>query len=157
MEFYEICDNLIDNIDRLIVRVLLGQAKPSNSTLDGEIIEKFDTVLVRNGDSDSWKIDIFRYTDEERNYVTLCGVFKQCIRFKGKEELLNTRNTLPGYINNYYYYIETCKGYFKISKALEDDSMSCELRRISGNYFKNYHLARTVYENLVKIWCRYKH
>lgn len=49
----------------------------------------FEEVLVRNGDSDRWHVDIFDYEFVNYNgiiYKCLSGTYPQCIPFKGNED-----------------------------------------------------------------------
>lgn len=49
----------------------------------------FEEVLVRNGDSDRWHVDIFDYEFVDYNgivYKCLSGTYPECIPFKGNEE-----------------------------------------------------------------------
>ena len=54
-------------------------------------LKPFDKILVRDDDSELWKIEFFeRYNhpDETYPYVGLRAVWKQCIPFEGNEHLL---------------------------------------------------------------------
>lgn len=49
----------------------------------------FEEVLVRNGDSDRWHVDIFDYEFVDYHggfYKCLSGTYPECIPFKGNEE-----------------------------------------------------------------------
>lgn len=53
----------------------------------------FDKVLVRDDNSDSWKIDLFSNINDDieiYKYTCLNGVWKQCIPYEDNECLLGT-------------------------------------------------------------------
>lgn len=55
----------------------------------------FDKVLVRNWDTQQWKIELFeKYNETSECYPYTCLNFnyKQCIHFEGNEHLLETTN-----------------------------------------------------------------
>lgn len=55
----------------------------------------FDRVLVRDWDTEHWKIELFeKYDETEKDYPYVCLNFryKQCIHFEGNEHLLWTTN-----------------------------------------------------------------
>lgn len=55
----------------------------------------FDKVLVRDKDTDIWRIEFFsRITNiSDYKYQTLSCGWKQCIPYEGNEHLLGTRNS----------------------------------------------------------------
>lgn len=60
-------------------------------------LKPFDKVLVRDNDSQTWTIDIFKkYDEEDKEYPYLCmfECYKQCIPYKGNESLFDTTITL---------------------------------------------------------------
>lgn len=60
-------------------------------------LKPFDKVLVRDNDSQTWSIDIFKkYDEEDKEYPYLCMFesYKQCIPYEGNESLFNTTITL---------------------------------------------------------------
>lgn len=59
------------------------------------ILKPFDKVLVRDWDTEHWKIELFeKYDETEKDYPYVCLNFRyrQCIPFEGNEHLLWTTN-----------------------------------------------------------------
>src|SRR5699024_6904395 len=54
--------------------------------------EIFQKVLVRDGQSNSWRIDLFSNTTGNNDYPYRCmtGCWSQCIPYEGNEHLLGT-------------------------------------------------------------------
>ena len=52
----------------------------------------FDKVLVRDTNDQPWKINLFSHYKEGQEYpfVTIIGVYKQCISYEGNEHLVDT-------------------------------------------------------------------
>ena len=60
-------------------------------------LKPFDKVLVRDSDSQTWSIDIFKkYDEEDKEYPYLCmfECYKQCIPYEGNESLFDTTTSL---------------------------------------------------------------
>ena len=57
------------------------------------VFKPFDKVLVRDGDIDTWGADIFlEYSNLEFQFRCFRCVWRQCIPYKGNENLLGTSN-----------------------------------------------------------------
>lgn len=52
----------------------------------------FDKVLVRDGDTEAWKCNLFGYINKNGDYMCVNGPWNQCIPYKGNEHLLGTTN-----------------------------------------------------------------
>ena len=52
----------------------------------------FDKVLVRDTNDQPWKINLFSHYKEGQEYpfVTMIGVYKQCVSYEGNEHLVDT-------------------------------------------------------------------
>lgn len=60
-------------------------------------LKPFDKVLVRDNDSQTWTIDIFKkYDGEDEEYPYLCmfECYKQCIPYESNELLFDTTTSL---------------------------------------------------------------
>lgn len=53
-------------------------------------LKPFDKVLVRHNNNEKWDIDFFSCIDNGKTFITITGVYTQCIPFEGNEHLLNT-------------------------------------------------------------------
>ena len=57
------------------------------------VFKPFDKVLVRDGDIDTWGVDIFlEYSNLELQFRCFRCVWRQCIPYEGNESLLGTSN-----------------------------------------------------------------
>ena len=48
----------------------------------------FDKVLVRDGDTEAWKCNLFGYINKNGDYMCVNGPWKQCIPYEGNDHLL---------------------------------------------------------------------
>ena len=57
-------------------------------------LKPFDRVLVRDSDNDKWTANFYSHnrTDREYPFGVMFNIYKQCIPYKGNEELLGTTN-----------------------------------------------------------------
>lgn len=79
-------------------------------------LKPFDKVLVRDDDSELWKIEFFeRYNhpDETYPYVGLRAVWKQCIPFEGNEHLLTKPLTDEFKFGDHVEVSDNNKGWYK--------------------------------------------
>lgn len=61
------------------------------------IFNPLEPVLCRNSDAEKWRVDIFRYKDDDSGWPFVCmtGQYMYCIPYVGNEKLVNIHK-VPG-------------------------------------------------------------
>lgn len=69
------------------------------SASNGKVIESGDKVLVRSNSTAVWVVDTFSYMSGDDYICTGYKVFKECIPYKGNEDLCGTSK--PSFTGNF--------------------------------------------------------